>query len=106
VTHLSIQNGVTLCADCAELHMDNLPSETHSFVRPLESPLWREDQIQPFLMGGNQRMREYLMQCNTSCVNLEKYNSNAAVHYRLQILKPEIAVIEDDFVLVDEDFGT
>lgn len=43
VTHVSVQNGISLCTLCAEKHSRNLLREHTSFVRAVTMMPWRED---------------------------------------------------------------
>ena len=45
VTHISVQNGVTLCSDCATVHSRFLHREAVSWVRPIVGVTWREDHL-------------------------------------------------------------
>lgn len=102
VTHLSVQNGVTLCEECAEYHETNLQRETQSWVRPLSSETWREDQLIALFNGGNKRLNDFLSLTEVFLSSAEKYGSKAAVHYRKHSHEAKIPMMPTDFEVLED----
>lgn len=84
VTHISVQNGVTLCSDCATMHSEQLTRELVSWVRPIESQ-WRDDQLVAIRNGGNDRFTEFMSSFDLYTEARYKYTSEPAQHYRQYI---------------------
>lgn len=78
VTHISVQNGVTLCQDCATLHSENLLRESTSWVRPLTAQNWRDDQLRQLVLGGNDKFNDFMSGYDLYTEVADKYNSAPA----------------------------
>jgi stromal membrane-associated protein len=60
VTHVSVQNGVTLCQKCATLHSEQLLRQKVSWTRPIEISTWRPDHLTALVNGGNKGFNQFM----------------------------------------------
>ena len=85
VTHLTVNNGVFLCKDCAEKHQKQL-LPMYSLVRPLDSDYWSQEQIATLEAGGgNKKFIEFMhnYELDAPETNLsDKYMCHAASFWR------------------------
>lgn len=81
ITHVSINNGITLCHSCANNHY-KFGYEV-SFVRNINDP-WDEYLLSYMQMGGNSNFKNALAELgvNESLTAYDKYHSNALDFYR------------------------
>lgn len=87
VTHISIQNGITLCSDCAKEHEESMDQE-ESWVRSIEGEEWPEHHLMRLECGGNEKFNEFVMNDFLNYESLrEKYTCVLAIKWREQLVK-------------------
>ena len=99
-THVSINNGVTLCQDCSDIHL-NLGLSV-SYIRLLYGK-WDSYLYKYFLYGGNANFNNMLKMFSIDNVSYDintKYKTNAAVFYR----KVLMAKVEGDDIDMNSNF--
>ena len=83
----SVNNGVLLCARCAQEHQRLSPQV--SYVRPVSADFWRQEQVDALRLGGNEKFAYFLRGFEVDALEASsKYRTRAARYYR-QKLAPD-----------------
>eukprot|EP00826_Nyctotherus_ovalis_P012850 TRINITY_DN1341_c0_g1_i3.p1 TRINITY_DN1341_c0_g1~~TRINITY_DN1341_c0_g1_i3.p1 ORF type:complete len:268 (-),score=79.27 TRINITY_DN1341_c0_g1_i3:98-784(-) len=84
LTHVSLNNGVFLCENCAEIHRDF--GEQCSAIKPLVSDDWDDTSFLCMRFGSNSKFQNFLSAYSlTNETPLKRYKSCAAQYYRKRL---------------------
>ena len=99
VTHVSVNNSVFLCADCANIHRTEMTALL-TLIRPVESDFWSDEQIGIIKAGGgNKFFNDFMSQYDLGEPGTDilfKYNSMAGHYWRDKLHKIHNGMMPDD----------
>ena len=108
-THASINNGITLCTACANIHKEKLTYDV-SYIRALDER-WDTYLISFLLKGGNTKFKQALSELPSNSQSPDQlvltYHSKAIDYYRrnLKANVMKLGKIEKDYTNASDDAG-
>lgn len=108
-THASINNGITLCTACANIHKEKLTYDV-SYIRALDER-WDTYLISFLLKGGNTKFKQALSELPSNSQSPDQlvltYHSKAIDYYRrnLKANVMKLGKIEKDYTNANDDAG-